>query len=105
MDDSNVGLGVRVSIGADGKRETKLFGQGIKNLKEELKKDIINEIQEQIVKPENERIRSELEELKQALNEKDEGLLKRTLSKIIEKGAEEGVNIIVKLILASLGTN
>ncbi|MBI3034077.1 hypothetical protein HYY72_02865 [Candidatus Woesearchaeota archaeon] len=64
------------------------------------KKEIIKSINEEIIKPENERIREDLEEIKVAISNNDESILKILIRKLIEKGVEKGIDVIVKIILA-----
>lgn len=68
-----------------------------------LKKDIIKSITEEIIKPENERIRQELEEIKKAISNNNESLLRIALKKLIEKGIDKGLDVIIKIILAKTG--
>jgi|SRR3989344_612849 len=93
-------LGNIISDTSDLKIEDgKMTGIAVDNLK----KEIIESINEEIIKPENEKIRQELEEIKTAILNRNEGLLKKALKKLIEKGAEKGIEIIVKIILAKIG--
>src|SRR3989344_1584511 len=70
----------------------KMTGRAVDNLK----KEIIVSINEEIIKPENEKIRQELEEIRQAILSKNEGLLKKALKKLIDKGVEKSIEIITK---------
>jgi len=97
-----VGFGVRMTINNKG-TDTKLFGQGVENLKKEIKEEIVGYIGKEIIKPENEKIKQELEEIKIAISNKDKSLLKKALERLIEKGTEKGLDIIVKIIFAKLG--
>ena len=79
----------------------KMSGMAIDNLK----KEIIQSINDEIIKPENDRIRQELEEIKKAISNNNESLLKVALKKLIEKGIDKGLDIIIKLILVKTGVN
>ena len=68
-----------------------------------LKKEIIKSINDEIIKPENEKIRQELEEIKSAISNNNESLLKMAIRKLMEKGVEKGIDIIIKIILAKTG--
>ena len=79
----------------------KMTGIAIDNFK----KDIIQSINDEIIKPENERIRQELEEIKTAISSNNESLLRIALKKLIEKGVDKGIDILIKIILAKIGVS
>jgi len=95
---NNSGFGIDMKI-TDKGTETKLYGQGVDNLKRQIKDELIEEIQEEIIKPENERIHKELESLKTAILTKDKSLLRKTLETLIKKGAPLAIEILIKIIL------
>jgi len=68
-----------------------------------LKSDILNSISKEIINPQNEAIKQELEAIKSAISENNESLLRFALKKLIEKGADKGVDIVVKMLLAYIG--
>ena len=69
------------------------------------KRDIIKSINDEIIKPKNERIRHELEDIKKAISNNNERFLKIALNKLIEKGIDKGLDIIIKIILVRTGIN
>ena len=77
----------------------KMSGRAVDNLK----KEIINSINNEIIKPENEAIKQELEAIRSAISENNESLLKFALKKLIEKGADKGIDVLAKMLLAYLG--
>jgi len=93
-------VGLRINIAGD---EIKLSGEGIDNLKNEIKGEIIEEIQREIIKPENDKIKEDLANLKDAISNNDRNLLKKTLKKLIEKGTDVAVEVLVKIIQAKFG--
>ncbi len=90
----NIGFGVEMKVTNSG-TETRLYGQGINNLK----KEIIKEIDEQIIKPENEKIKQELEELKSSIQNKNESETKKILKKILDKGENLLLELIAKILV------
>tara|TARA_Y100000310_G_C20032429_1_gene512406 strand:- start:31 stop:363 length:333 start_codon:yes stop_codon:yes gene_type:complete len=93
-------LGNVISDTSDLKIEDgKITGIAVENLK----KDIIKSINNEIIKPENERIKQELEDIKVAISNNNGDLLKRALKKLIEKSIDRGVDVIIKIILAKTG--
>ena len=77
----------------------KMTGVAIDNLK----KEIMQSINDEIIKPENEKIRQELEDIKKAISNNNESLLRVALKKLIEKGIDKGIDILIKIILAKTG--
>ncbi len=77
----------------------KMSGVAVDNLKS----DILNSISKEIINPQNEAIKQELEAIKSAISENNESLLRFALKKLIEKGADKGVDIVVKMLLAYIG--
>ena len=83
----NIGFGVEMKVTNSG-TETRLYGQGINNLK----KEIIKEIDEQIIK-------QELEELKSSIQNKNESETKKILKKILDKGENLLLELIAKILV------
>jgi len=79
----------------------KLFGVAVDNFK----KEIIKVINEEIIKPENEKIKQELEEIKTAILNKNEGLLKKALRRLINIGVDKSIEVIAKILLTQIGIN
>jgi len=92
-----VGLGIEMTD--DG---TKLYGEGIDNLKNEIRNEIISYLEEEIIKNQNEQIRRELNDLKEAFKKKDRTLMQKAIQKLVDFGASYIISKIIDLILTGV---